>query len=160
MDKKKKKKVGIKVTGPRGGQYKIDPKTGKKEQIAKSNIKRFLEEKNLMEKDLLIKSILEVIESQETTKEEKVAQILESIEKSKKEEPAKQEEVEEAKAPKFAQGIFQEFSLGSTLVQTPYGTVLTNVKPSQMDYREAALKTANTSMTAEQLQELKDGKDS
>lgn len=39
-------------------------------------------------------------------------------------------------APKFSENLFKPYSLGSTLKQGPVGNVMTNVKPSKLDYEK------------------------
>lgn len=60
----------------------------------------------------------------------------------------------EAPAPKLAAGLFQTFTLGSTLEQAAHGNVMNNVKPNMMDYVKQAGNHKNQSLDAETLEKL------
>lgn len=64
----------------------------------------------------------------------------------------------EAPKPKLAPGLFQNFTLGSTLDQGPTGNVMANVKQSPIDYEKRAKESKNESLTAEQLEQMKSKK--
>jgi hypothetical protein len=73
--------------------------------------------------------------------------------------PASETKTQETPAPaakevKFAPGLFGGFTLGSTVAQTPQGSVLKNFKPSAQDYVENARNKGNSSMSAEDIQKL------
>jgi hypothetical protein len=59
-----------------------------------------------------------------------------------------------AKEVKFAPGLFGGFTLGSTVAQTPQGSVLKNFKAPAQDYVENARNKGNASMSAEDIQKL------
>lgn len=64
-----------------------------------------------------------------------------------------------APAPKLAPGLFNGFTLGSTLVQGPRGNVMSNMKKPLMDYEQKYQNsTKNQKMTAEELEQLKNKK--
>ena len=58
-------------------------------------------------------------------------------------------------APKLAAGLFQGFTLGTTLKQGPTGNVVSNMKAAPMDYVEAYKhSTKNVQVTSEELAKL------
>lgn len=57
------------------------------------------------------------------------------------------------KEVKFANGLFQNFQLGSVISNSPQGAVLNNAKKPGMDYVATAAKTANKTYTEEQLKQ-------
>lgn len=62
-------------------------------------------------------------------------------------------------APKLAPGLFNNYSLGSILVQGASGNVIANVKASPMDYQKQLENSSkNQKMTAEQLKEMQNKK--
>lgn len=64
-----------------------------------------------------------------------------------------------APAPKLAPGLFQGFTLGSTLIQGPRGNVMTNVKAPAMDYqKQYEGSTKNQKLTSTDLKNLQNKK--
>lgn len=62
-------------------------------------------------------------------------------------------------APKLAPGLFQGFTLGSTLAQGPTGNVMANMKKPIMDYeKQYQNSTKNQKLTAEQIKQLNNKK--
>jgi hypothetical protein len=59
----------------------------------------------------------------------------------------------QTKEVKFANGLFQNFQLGSTIINTPEGATLTNARKPVMDYVSAAGKTTNKTYSAEELKQ-------
>lgn len=58
--------------------------------------------------------------------------------------------------PKLANGLFQGFTLGSTLKQGPTGNVMSNMKAPLMDYeKKYQQSTKNIQMTPKELSEIK-----
>jgi hypothetical protein len=70
------------------------------------------------------------------------------------EENKTQESEPAPKKVKFAPGLFSGFTLGSSVAQTPRGTVLSNFKESPQDYVANARNKGNTVMSAEDIQKL------
>lgn len=65
----------------------------------------------------------------------------------------------ETPKPKLAPGLFQGFTLGSSLTQGPTGNAIANVKPSPMDYEKRVKESSkNQTLTSEQLEQLKSKK--
>ena len=61
----------------------------------------------------------------------------------------------EPAAPKLSAGLFQGFTLGSTLKPGAVGNVMSNMKKPMMDYeKQFANSTKNQKMTSEELQKL------
>lgn len=56
-----------------------------------------------------------------------------------------------AKEVKFAGNLFQDYKVGSTISNTPQGSVLANAKKPTQDYVQNSNKTKNQAYTAEQL---------
>lgn len=62
---------------------------------------------------------------------------------------------EAAPAPKLANGLFQSFTLGSTLKPGVVGNVMDNMKKPAMDYeKQYQNSTKNQKLSAEELQKL------
>jgi hypothetical protein len=57
------------------------------------------------------------------------------------------------KEVKFAQGLFQNYQLGSVISNSPQGAVLQNAKKQAIDYVSTAAKTSNKTYTEEQLKQ-------
>lgn len=75
------------------------------------------------------------------------------------EAPAAAQPAAESPKPKLAPGLFQGFTLGSTLKQGPTGNAMANVKQSPMDYEQRVKDSSkNQSLSAEQLEQLKSKK--
>lgn len=60
----------------------------------------------------------------------------------------------EAPAPKLAAGLFQTFTLGSTLEQVPHGNTMKNMKPNMMDYVKRADNHKNEALDPETLAKI------
>lgn len=66
--------------------------------------------------------------------------------------------VVEPPKPKLAAGLFQPFTLGSTLEQGQSGNVMSNMKPNMMDYEKKYQgSTKNQELSAEELAKLAEG---
>lgn len=59
-------------------------------------------------------------------------------------------------SPKLASGLFQGFTLGSTLKQAPTGNIMTNMKKPMMDYEKQYQNSSkNQKLSSEQLAQIK-----
>jgi hypothetical protein len=59
----------------------------------------------------------------------------------------------QTKEVKFSNGLFQNFQLGSVIINSPEGAALVNTRKPVMDYVSAAGKTANKTYSAEELKQ-------
>ena len=74
-------------------------------------------------------------EAQEATSETKP---VDEVKAESDSVPEQTEATQEKPEPKFAGNLFKEYSLGATLKQGPTGNVMSNMKPSQVDYVQQA----------------------
>ncbi len=103
---------------------------------------------------------METKKSEVKAEEVKKSEEAQAAEAKTTEAPAAEAQPAQEAAPaapekKLAAGLFQGFTLGSTLEQGPVGNVMSNVKKPMMDYEQTYKQSSkNQQLSAEELSKL------